>query len=474
MNESIDPVISFHKEEASRIKRHSWITFIVALVVFLESFRATFISTTCTSTKSMVKLNDASIKQNFFQTNKRRVEEKKRKREESFERVNESQREELWNVYTNHFLIQPCVSAIWKKILAKGIEISRKGVVAALNADIDALVRERYYQFARDAVEHVCVQGFFAYTIVPSDARSGRLPYPLVVPWYAYEAHHGLSSHCEPELRCRAKNDEKRTFQTLTATRIAKDGTVNSPLASATKYCFLLEDAERNDVTAYNILSNPPVLTRHKTDHAFDSRDLVGGGVPGLMAQTEQDNMQVRNRINVNTYKQQQALIAALNDKGIDTASSFWESLLNPATGKMEDKRNVEYEPTFVPLPSDADVAQLQLPHARSDMVNFRRQCFEIISTAMGVPLSIVSGMSASHTTKANMQSDNTFKTTCDTYANLLSGILSRIFAESFTTLKHYEVKVAFPSLLAEEESRKTTKGDEEGFVKQEERDLRL
>ncbi len=389
--------------------------------------------------------------------------QKKRKRE-GYESVNESQREEMWNLFANHFLMQPCVSAISKKILGNGIKVERKGAVADLHPLIDAVVREKYHAFVRDAIEHIAVQGFFAYTLVPSDARSGRLSYPVVVPWHAYEARHGLTTHCEAEVKCTAKGEDKKIFETVTIFPVSRDGTLSSPVAAASRYCFMLQDAENCDALAYSILSDPPVLTRHKTDHAFDTRDLAGGTVPGLAAQMESDNMAVRNRININVYKQQQRLIAALNDHSIDTATAFWQTRINPATGREDDTNTSHsYAPKFVPLPSDAEVAQLQLPHPRADMVNYRRQCFEIIATALGVPLGVVSSMTSGASVKQqHNQAHEMFLMTCDSYANAVGAAVGKIFAQSFTTLKSYEVKVEFPGLEKEwipidkEASRKT------------------
>lgn len=188
-------------------------------------------------------------------------------------------------------------------------------------------------------------------------------------------------------------------------------------------------------------------MTRTKTDHTFDSRDLVGGAVPGLNAQNEHDNIQIRNRINVSCFREQQDLIATLNDRRIDSGDSYWDGVMNPATGKNEDHAETGYAPNFVPLPADAEVQQIQLPRARADMVAFRRQCFEIITTALGVPLNIVSSMSGTGVNRAQCQSEDTFAATCDFYANTIAEVLGTVFAESFTTLKSYEVCVAFPGL---------------------------
>lgn len=416
--------------------------------------------------------------------------QKKRKHGED-EAVNEHQREEVWKLFTNHFLIQPAITAISNKILGKGIKIKRKSIVANLNEDINVLVNRQYYSFVKDAIENIAVQGFFAYNIVPSDARNGKLSFPVVVPWHLYEAKFAYSANYEAEIKCQARMENK-TFCSVAVHNVTREvrritlickqlkkisklkilcfvyfnfysvdnfalnkvllvltkGILTSPVASASKYCFILDEAEKYDALAYNILSDPPVLTRHKTDHAFDSRDLLGSSVPGLVAQIENDNMEVRNRININVYKQQQRLIATLNERGIDTANAFWQSCLNPATGKERQSNfSQEHVPKFVPLPSDAEVAQMQLPHARTDMVNFRKQCFEIIATALGVPLNIISSIGGTSVALAQAQSVYTFNTTCRNYANVLSTTLAKVFTQTFTTLKPHEVIVEFPAL---------------------------
>lgn len=52
--------------------------------------------------------------------------EKKRKRGAGREPINESQRQEMWALYANHYLMQPCVASISKNILSGGIKISRR------------------------------------------------------------------------------------------------------------------------------------------------------------------------------------------------------------------------------------------------------------------------------------------------------------------------------------------------------------
>ena len=114
---SLDRFRKCHKEKG--LYKKTRLDNFYSIVVFLETFRVEVATATWSSLTTLCK-----SKTLFKQSNV--ASKKKRKREESFERVNESQREELWNVYTNHFLIQPCVSAIWKKILAKGIEICER------------------------------------------------------------------------------------------------------------------------------------------------------------------------------------------------------------------------------------------------------------------------------------------------------------------------------------------------------------
>jgi hypothetical protein len=157
-----------------------------------------------------------------------------------------------------------------------------------------------------------------------------------------------------------------------------------------------LEEIESHDIHAFAIRSRPPVLTKTHTDTTFDSRDVISGSVPGLRAQDESDNMEMRNVINGQQWKQQTDMISTLNKHQIDSSDPFWKKHVNGTSDTFlsESLRNdvAGYTPRFIPLPNDADVAKFDLPIERRDLVPLQKFCKMQICTGMGVPEGYIDG----------------------------------------------------------------------------------
>jgi hypothetical protein len=269
-----------------------------------------------------------------------------------------------------------------------------------MTAEFSKHVADHLVPFARQALTDILVQGFCVYGIKPPRVGKSKFPAPFIFSRGLLDLHM-VVDRGQDRLQCRAKEDSKLSKIYLFVDEMPEsDGTLNSRVAGVTKTISYLEELEKHDIQSFAIRSSPPVLTKTKTDNAFDSRDVLGGGVDGLMAQDASDNMRTRNMINVDQYKQQADLIKTLNREKIDSSDAFWKKHVDPTkmTYLSESLRTgVEgYVPRFVPLPADAEVATFNLANERKDYVQLQKFCKTQICTGLGVPEAYVDGSQTS------------------------------------------------------------------------------
>ena len=206
----------------------------------------------------------------------------------------------LWSTYENHFMLRPCVEVLVNTIFAKGLRVRHSTEGRKLTAVAETHVSRVFLDFGKRVLESFMVQGFVVYTVAPK-RKHEFFATPVVVPPTRYhvsleeDAHYRLN-HKVTQLREDAGGGKKKMFFFVHNNFSPLSQRCVSAVAATTKYCSYLEHLELHDIEIQRIHANPPVLTTLKTDAAFDSRDMLGGGIPGLAAQNEHQN-QVSARV---------------------------------------------------------------------------------------------------------------------------------------------------------------------------------
>jgi hypothetical protein len=235
-------------------------------------------------------------------------------------------------------------------------------------------VKQAFVPFARDALDAILVHGFVVYGILPP-SKTSVFPTPFIYAAGTFDAFVTTTDHCQLVMTVEDTVKPKRKAHSVFVHDMpAVDGSLTSRLALVAKSIAYLEEIEKNDIQAFSIRARPPVLTRAKTDAVFDSRDVISGMQPGLRAQDESDNINMRNRINIAQFKQQQELVRGLNKNRIDTSSSFWQGQMDPngfvnSLGADADG----FVPRFIPLHTDVDVASFTLPEEKENLANTQK-----------------------------------------------------------------------------------------------------
>jgi hypothetical protein len=209
---------------------------------------------------------------------------------------------------------------------------------------------------------------------------------------------------------------------------------------------------ELNTMLADRVLARPPVLTQNKTDQTFDDRDLVNLGAPdsNLSAGVQRQNLLRRNVMNAEVWKQQTQLMQFLNTAGVDSGSGAWQSRIDPVTGLpvFAAADDDAYQPSFIPLPSDATVAAMPLPQRPPEFVAIEHLVFEHTCMAMGVSPAMVAGVnsaSATSTSLLKMSDSNLFYSILK-YRNVLTTALLDVYAVVFGDTDATDVQVVFPA----------------------------
>lgn len=357
-----------------------------------------------------------------------------RESEEKVVRVSREHVESLWKQRSQNTTLAACVNVIRSKILGPGFSfINLDGKEP--DESFDRHVRKHFLPFAEKALENLLVQGFCVYGIRP---RNEKTVYP--VPYVVCREAYGVEVYrdrAEERIRLvKTDEHERRKFHVFVESVPQADGKVSSRVSNVTHIVNYAEELEKHDLQAFAVRSIPPVLTKTQTDNSFDSRDVISGAVPGLRAQDESDNMEIRNKITIQQFRQQQDLIATLNKERIDSSKSFWMQHLDPSKNTLLSetiKRESEgFVPKFVPLPNDADVARYEIPPERRDFVDLKRFCKTQICVGMGVPESAVDGKFDNRTSAGQSKTTDEFtRVSLMPLKNSLSALLVELYENS-------------------------------------------
>jgi hypothetical protein len=302
--------------------------------------------------------------------------------------------------------------------------------------------------FAKQALESLLVQGFCAYSIKPPRAEKTDFAVPFVFSRASYETVLTVERG-EDKLRCRGARDQKTgKLNLFTFDSPDIDGTLTSRAAVVSQTISYLEEIEKHDIQSFAIRSRPPVLTTTKTDHAFDSRNVIGGAIEGLAAQDASDNMTTRNAINIDQYKQQADLIKTLNIQQIDSSEVFWKRHTDPTKNTYLSESIREgvdgYVPRFIPLPNDADVAKMDFATERKDYVQLQKLCKMHICTGLGVPEGFIDGQSTGGNSVASARNMDEFvRISLMPLRSALSRLLLEVFENCYGN--SLEVECIFP-----------------------------
>lgn len=357
------------------------------------------------------------------------------------------------------WIVNSCARAIKDKITSAGLEFSRSGAASSLI--LRTHVNDKFKIFIDDAIDKILTQGFFVYSIVPSDARSARLGYPVIVDEKYYNAKFEILQNFDKNVVIESKredlkmNDRLHVFVFSYPTLEGVPTSIISPVALLLQKYDTLEDL---DMYAHRVCSKPPILTRNKTDNTFDTRDILAGNVPGLRAQDENDTMALRNKINIAQYKQQHTLIEMLNRDRIDSMVMLDK---NGFAGDAETNSTREnYLPRFIPLPNDAEVANFNMPIIRTDIIAQKKYYLEMVCATMGVPYNLITG-THSVTNRLQTSTEVIFHNTCTNIANALKPMLLKIYAQCFGR-EQAATDVAFVNLDRRFEKVKKEVGENE------------
>ena len=316
--------------------------------------------------------------------------------EEKVVRVPKELVDSLWKQSSQNPTLAACLSVIKSKILGPGFRyINLEGKVP--DDSFDRHVRKYFWPFAEKAMESILVQGYCVYGVKPRNDKT-LYPVPYIVSRESYEIEL-FTDKAEEKIRVvksKKDNNSRIRFYVFVVTLPHADGKPNSRVSNVMPVVNYLEEIEKHDIQAFVIRSKPPVLTKTLTENTFDSRDVISGAVPGLRAQDESDNMEIRNKITIQQFKQQQDLISTLNKERIDSSKDFWMRHLDPSKNTLLSetlKRETDgFVPKFVPLPNDADVARYDIPQERRDFVDLKKICKSQICVGMGIPETSVDG----------------------------------------------------------------------------------
>ena len=345
----------------------------------------------------------------------------------------------LWKLFRSDVSLYACRSLLQNRLLGFGVMFTNTVSKQMPSQMFYEHVQSYYVQFCKDFLDSLWVQGIVPYTIVPGSRTTNGLPYPRVLPPGRYLLETKEDTYYRTRYRTRPNSDihgdseqRHKVFFFVDNDVDTSSNRVMSALSNVFRLHMFSEMIERNTSFAESVRSRPPVITRNKTDATFDERDIAAGGVDGLRAQNASRTMQLRNRVNVEQYRQQQKLANLLNSGRVDTASTEWQERVDPVTGLPVFDAGAPdvYVPDLVPLPMDAEPVRVELPQSRSDLVAIQKHVVNQTCMAMGVPpLALTGGSSGTQATSGNAQlTDNVINFTLMRLRFALAKVLTDVY----------------------------------------------
>ncbi|KAK3241048.1 hypothetical protein CYMTET_49139 [Cymbomonas tetramitiformis] len=213
------------------------------------------------------------------------------------------------------------------------------------------------------------IAGFVVYEIVPADAKKGLLyPLPKTVDCgkeYCYRIDRDdpeevvYVEDTRPQTiwptttDCDQAQTRRVTYCAILDSPNGVTGELRSCLNAVYATCAIAESLLRSAIISDRIRSCPPVLTRVKTDAAFDDRELTSlNSVSDVRSVLAFENMALRNEIDAATHR-------ALNDSNKAQYQHTGHAAIDDRLAQTSDPmRNSNFVPTVIPLPVDAEVSK--------------------------------------------------------------------------------------------------------------------
>ena len=372
------------------------------------------------------------------------------KGQQHWQRVNYNTIASLWQLYHTEPTIQSCAHVIFNRLLTLGLLFETETKV--VDEKFQKHARVYFEKFAREFVSSMWVQGLVAYHIIKERKGKNEYPIPHILHHDTIFIEFKFNNDYEREYRVISKMTGDEIPETFVheSGPPTKTGGVISIISNIHRLCSFKNMLELSAVVAEEVRAKPPVLTRVRTDKAFDERDMHGSGiVPGMVGQIEFENMTTRNNITTIAMQQQRNLVRILNQAGIDSSSNAWRERVDPMTGLPVFSSGMEEEdvvPPFIPLPNYTEALPYTLPQVRNDLVSLQRYTREMICSVMGVPPQSLEGRY--QTVAALTLNDDLMTNTVGSIENILKIVFKNLLSLIFPTENVWDgMNIVFPGL---------------------------
>ncbi|KAK3249166.1 hypothetical protein CYMTET_31810 [Cymbomonas tetramitiformis] len=320
--------------------------------------------------------------------------------EEDFVRVDGGQIAQLEHLYFHNACVQAC-----RRRVLDAIRVTSWTYTGIAPKDLEAhpgfaqFTKRKLKRFLQDAVDAIFVQGFVVYRIENS-GRDAMYPFPCVVKPEDDEcfvmkkqnnpedAVSVMKTHdntkfllqSQPHLLDKSQNRSERrvTYCYGDTAPDRRTGSVRSVCKSLQYHVSMMQNLEHSAMFIERARSAPYVLTKRKTEHAFDERFLTSDidHTSDERAMLVMENMHLRDRMD--SALQQQ--------KNVDNEVSASQNLVMGT--EMYQVSDALYgwsnKPHFVPLPIDADVASTSSVSGRGDLTAMQSNCDNAIKRSFG------------------------------------------------------------------------------------------
>ncbi|KAK3255176.1 hypothetical protein CYMTET_35649 [Cymbomonas tetramitiformis] len=307
----------------------------------------------------------------------------------------------LERMYFSNSSIQACRLRIFDAMKTREWSYKNIDVVdSRANPEFDHFLCRKLKRFIEQTLDSLFIKGFVVYRVEP--AREATLyPYPCVVDTED-DATYVVKRDNNPDraisiakgsapvdwLGTSTQESSKRRKKDVTYCYCENDpnfltGEVRSITASLFYHISMTQNLEHSAMYIERVRCTQNVLTKRKTDQAFDERFLTSDidSTSDERAMLVMENMHLRDQMDTALQRNKTA------DNQRQDASLTQKTSMHMPVGmyQVQDPLdNWNCSPNFVPLPIDSDVAQIPVVSGRGDLTTMQTNCDLIIKRAFG------------------------------------------------------------------------------------------
>jgi hypothetical protein len=289
--------------------------------------------------------------------------DKKRDRPTSLE-VNNDELRSAWKVFRENAVVRNCISEYESFVCRKQLVVTKDNEICS--DFLQKHIENKIKPFLISCVQHILVQGYVCYNIVPAYKSKPSLPYPILVHFDDCCTKIQKTEYAEIKMETTLKEEVSNgmpKIESYSSRMPFGDGCLNSVVSTALSY------AKRSALLYESEMTN--IVKKNKTTYLLKQND------------TAKDVDPFENIINAHANEKNESF----DDGQLDKLTKALNANLNRESVELDSSAGIQ----FVPLPSGADAIPVLPSEVKLEaMIKTQEHFTCMICHSMGVPIDML------------------------------------------------------------------------------------